>query len=366
MSKLHQIALTLIPGVGDKTARKLLSYCGGVEEVFRLEKSELSRIPGLKNSQLREFNKTEILNEAEKELSFIEKYNIKILFYSDEEYPYRLKQCVDSPVLIYYKGNADLNTKKVISFVGSRKPTDYGRSICQELVTGLACQDILIISGLAYGIDACSHKTALEVNLPTVGVVGHGLDRIYPYQNRKLAEEMVKRGGILTEITSGNQPDRENFPKRNRIVAGMSDAIVVVEADIKSGAIITAEIANSYNRDVFAVPGRLGDDKSTGCNFLIKTNKAALVQSIEDINYIMGWEKRKDDLSGKQLNLFQSLSDEEKGIVKILREHQIIGIDELCVLSGINGNKIASLLLNLEFSGIVKCMPGKRFSLNKF
>ncbi len=363
MQQLYQIALTMIPNVGDITGKRLVSYCGGVEAVFKEKKSKLSRIPGIGSAILNTFNTAEVLKDAEKELKFINKYKLQCLFYLDDSYPTRLKHCIDSPIMLYYKGNADLNTKKIVGIVGSRRATEYGKSICYDIISGLSSQEILIISGLAYGIDACAHKTALEFNLPTVGVVGHGLDRIYPYQNRKLAEAMIKNGGILTEIKSGSTPDRENFPKRNRIVAGLSDAIVVVEADIKSGALITAEIANSYNKDVFAVPGRLDEEKSTGCNHLIKINKAALLQSADDISYIMGWEKENEKNSNCQTSLFGDLSDDEKKVVAILDEKKILGIDEICMLSGISTTKIASLLLNMEFAGILKCLPGKRFSL---
>jgi len=362
MNKIYQIALTMIPNVGDKTGKRLVAYCGGVEAVFKEKKSMLSKIPGIGSYILRSFNSTEILANAEKELNFINKYKIKCLFYLDDFYPSRLKHCVDSPVMLYYKGNSDLNVEKIISVVGSRRASEYGKSICYDIVSGLATQKVLIISGLAYGIDACSHKTALECNIPTVGVVGHGLDRIYPQLNKKLAESMLENGGILTEFISGTKPDKENFPKRNRIVAGLSDAVIIIEADRKSGALITADIANSYNRDVFAVPGRVGDEKSTGCNHLIKTNKAALVQSAEDIIYFMGWENEQNTNPNYQTTLFAELSEDEKKLVAILDENKVTGIDDLCILSGISMNKTASLLLNLEFKGIVKCMPGKRFA----
>ena len=353
----------MIPNVGDKTGKRLVSYCGGVEAVFKEKKRLLSKIPGVGSGTLKTFNISEILNKAEKELKFINRYKIKALFYLDDDYPARLKHCIDSPVMLYYKGNADLNNGKIIAVVGSRMATEYGKSVCYEIISGLKEQNLLVVSGLAYGIDACSHKTALECDMPTIGVVGHGLDRIYPHLNKKLAESIMKNGGVLTEFTSGTKPDKENFPKRNRIVAGMSDAVVVIEAGMKSGALITADIANSYNKDVFAVPGRVSDEKSAGCNNLIKTNKAALVQTSEDITYFMGWEKEKNFQQNFQTSLFNELPEDEKKIVEILKEKKIADIDELIILSGISVNRTASLLLNLEFAGIVKCLPGKRFTL---
>ncbi len=219
MKELYQIALTMIPNVGDKTAKRLIAYCGSAEAVFKEKRGILSKIPGIGSVILRSFNSAEILMSADHELNFITKYKIQCFYYLDESYPSRLKHCVDSPVMLYYKGNADLNMEKIISVVGSRAASDYGKSMCRELVSGMAGPNLLLVSGLAYGIDACAHKTALECNIPTVGVVGHGLDRIYPHLNKKLAESMLKNGGILTEFISGTKPDKENFPKRNRIVA---------------------------------------------------------------------------------------------------------------------------------------------------
>ena len=280
---LYQIGLTLLPGVGDVLGKKLVAYCGGVEEVFRQSRKSLEKIPGIGVKLVDSIVNQKVLFRAEEEIRFIEKYNITPLFYLDKKYPARLKNCDDGPIMLFFKGNADMNVARVVSMVGTRKATDYGKSVCEKIIEDLKAYGILVISGLAYGIDTCAHRAALEQNLMTVAVLGHGLDMIYPYLNRHLAEKMVDQGGLLTEFMSKTKPDRENFPRRNRIIAGLADATIVIEAAKTGGALITAEIANSYSRDVFSVPGRIGDPWSEGCNSLIKTNKAALVQRAADV-----------------------------------------------------------------------------------
>ena len=359
---LYQIGITLIPGVGDIVGKKLIAYCGSVEAVFKEKKNLLLKIPGIGGHTVNSIINQKILERAEQEIKFIEKYKINTLFYLDDKYPYRLKQCEDSPMLLFYKGNADLNSPKIISIVGTRKASEYGKEICISLIKGLIEQNILIISGLAYGIDTCAHKISLENNLKTVGVLAHGLDMVYPQLNKSLAEKMIKSGGLLTEFLSKTIPDRENFPKRNRIIASLSDAVIVIESAVRGGALITADIANSYNRDVFAVPGRLNDKYSKGCNNLIKTNRAALVQSAEDIKYIMSWEITKKKPK-KQQRLFIKLSPEEETIVNILKEKQELGIDKISNLSKLSASKVASALINLEFEGIIKCLPGKVYRM---
>jgi DNA processing protein len=264
--------------------------------------------------------------------------------------------------MLYYKGTADLDNPKVIAVVGTRRATNYGKARCEEILKELEPLNVLVVSGLAYGIDSCAHRRSVDMGLETVGVLGHGLDRIYPAQNKKLAEKMLRHGGLLTEFMSGTNPDRENFPRRNRIVAGMADAVLVVESDRKGGALITAEIANSYNRDVFAVPGRVGDDMSRGCHFLIKTNRAALVETGADIAYMMGWEKVEMNKKA-QKELFVDLSGEEKLILETIKEHGELPIDKITLLTRLNTSKVAASLLNLEFEGLVKSLPGKLYSV---
>mgnify|MGYP000884165082 CR=1 FL=1 len=359
---LYQIGLTLLPGVGDVLGKKLVAYCGGVEEVFRQSRKSLEKIPGIGVKLVDSIVNQKVLFRAEEEIRFIEKYNITPLFYLDKKYPARLKNCDDGPIMLFFKGNADMNVARVVSMVGTRKATDYGKSVCEKIIEDLKAYGILVISGLAYGIDTCAHRAALEQNLMTVAVLGHGLDMIYPYLNRHLAEKMVDQGGLLTEFMSKTKPDRENFPRRNRIIAGLADATIVIEAAKTGGALITAEIANSYSRDVFSVPGRIGDPWSEGCNSLIKTNKAALVQRAADVAYIMGWEKQ-GVAQPRQRELFVELTDDESKIVAVLRQQESTGIDLVYLNSGLPASKVAATLLNLEFRGLVRALPGKMYKL---
>ncbi len=360
---LYQIALTLIPGVGDITAKKLIAYCGSAEAIFKEKKKILEKIPGIQNKLIKLFSDVEIFHRAEKEIEFIQKYKIQTLFFLNDDYPERLKQCVDSPILLYYKGNAPFNVKKVIAIIGTRKISEYGKENCENIVRDLSASDILVVSGLAYGVDTCAHKSALDFGLKTIGVLGHGLDKIYPALNRQLASKITLNGGLITEFITETRPDRENFPKRNRIIAGMADAILVVEAAKRGGALITADIANSYNRDVFALPGRVNDEYSQGCNNLIKANKAALVTNADDILYMMGWEQKIQKNQAVQKKLMLTFSPEEDKIIEILRQNENTGIDEIEVKSEIPISLLAKFLLNLEFDGIIKSMPGKTYKL---
>jgi DNA processing protein len=274
-----------------------------------------------------------------------------------------LLNCYDSPTLLFYKGPADLNASKIVAIVGTRTNTEYGKQFTERLVKDLSEQNITIISGLAFGIDAMAHKAAIKNNLPTVGVVGHGLDKIYPSDHAGLAKEMIKNGGgILSEFFSGTKPDKHNFPLRNRIVAGISDATVLVETNIKGGSMITGNLANAYNRDVFAVPGRTTDTKSSGCNHLIKYNKAILLTDAEEILEVMGWKERKTK-TRKQKELFIELSQEEKQVVQLLQEKEMVSIDEINLGSGLSSSTIAAAILNLELQNVIASLPGKMYKL---
>jgi DNA processing protein len=362
---LFQIAVTLIPGIGDITGKKLIAYCGGVEAVFKEKKQHLMKIPGIKESLASAVvnGRNAALDRAEKELKFIEKYKIECFFFTEETYPHRLKHCVDSPMMLYHKGNTNLNKSKIVSIVGTRSATEYGKECCRKIIEGLADSDVLIVSGLAHGIDSSAHKEALKHNIETVGVLAHGLDRIYPAVHRNMAQKMLERGGLVTDYISETNPDRENFPKRNRIIAGLSDATIVVEAAKKGGALITADIANSYNRDVFAVPGKISDVYSEGCNHFIKTNKAALIQSAEDIKYLLGWDTKKPKNTSLQRKLFVNLSPDENAIIKLLEENTHMSVDGICIELQTTTSLVAAALLNLEFEGIVKILPGKIYCL---
>ncbi len=358
----HQIALTLIPKVGDIQAKKLIAYCGGVEAIFKESFSNLQKIPQIGNSIIKSIKSADVMKRAEEEMLFIEKHEIKPLFFLDEDYPQRLKHCDDGPILLYYKGNVDLNTAQILSIVGTRQASDHGQEICSEIISQFAGSNTLIVSGLAYGIDSCSHKNALSNGLNTIGVLGHGLDRIYPAENRKYAEKMVNQGGLLTEFTKGTIPDRQNFPMRNRIVAGISDATLVVESKARGGSLITAFLAIDYNRDVFAIPGRPHDENSAGCNMLIKKNVAHLINNAKDIKELMNWESNNEENKAPQKQLFVELSElEEKVIEKMSSE--TISVDQLSIITDLPMSKTTSILLSLEFKGVVKSFPGKQYKL---
>jgi DNA processing protein len=360
---LYQIGLTLIPGVGDILGRKLVLTCGSAEAVFHEPHRSLKKMPRIGEILAEAVANKEILQRAEEEVEFINRYKISTLFFQDQNYPHRLKHCYDSPILLFFKGNVDLNASKAIGIVGTRNATEYGKRVTQEIIAGLLQQQVLVVSGLAFGIDSCAHRSCIEHGLNTIGVLGHGLDTVYPWLNRPLAEKMLFKGGLLTEFLSKTKPDRMNFPKRNRIIAGMIDALVVVEAGKKGGALITADIANSYNRDVFAIPGRIYDPFSEGANYLIRTNRASLIQKAEDIEYLMGWKVDSSEKKAVQHKIFIEMSAEEEKIVGHLQESKQSGIDEISIQTGIPMSKVSASLLNLEFEGIVKCLPGKVYSL---
>lgn len=359
----HQIALTLIPGVGDKTAKSLIAHCGSAQAVFNENPKFLSKIPGIGQKSIKNISKPEALLRAERELAFMEKKGVKPIFFLDKDYPKRLVHCEDGPLMLYQWGKANLNKHRNLAVVGTRNATEYGKEFCKQFISELASFDVLLVSGLAYGIDISAHKESLKNKVPTVGIMAHGLDRVYPSLHSNTAREMVESGGgLLTEFISETNPDRENFPKRNRIIAGMSDAVIVVEAAKKGGALITAEIANSYNRDVFAVPGKLNDTYSEGCNHLIKTNRAALISGVEDLKYLLGWEEK--EVQNIQNQLFVELSPVEEKIKIALEEAQKkMELDSLCAKLGLPISKVIPTLLNLELKGLIKCHPGKLFEL---
>lgn len=362
---IYKIGITLIPGIGDVLAKNLISYCGSVEAVFKEKKAKLMKVPGIGETLADIISKQKVLSRAEEEIKFIERYKITPLFFLDKNYPKRLSHCADSPVMLYYKGNADLNHPRIISVIGTRDATNYGKDTCEKFIAELSELDVLVVSGLAYGIDICAHKAAVKNNISTIGVMAHGLDRLYPSAHRSTAEKMVKHGGLLTDFMSQTNPDAENFPKRNRIVAGMCDAVVVIESKKGGGSLITTDIANSYNRDVFAFPGRINDENSEGCNNLIKSHKAALIQSANDLVYVMGWQKdEKKKSASKQQKLLIDLNPEEEVIVNLLQNKEGVAIDELCFNSKMSVSKISSVLLTLELQGVVKSLPGKAYKLN--
>jgi DNA processing protein len=365
MDLLSRLALTFTPGIGGTLARSLISYCGGEEHIFKMPRHKLLRIPGIGEKTVNYITQhKDAFNRAEEELKFVEKNNIKILFFSDCAYPKRLRLCEDAPILLYFKGNADLNHTPIISVVGTRMATEYGRDICNKLIEDLKSLHVVVVSGLAYGIDYATHRACIKHEVATVGVLGHGLDRLYPAQHRSIAEKMIEQGGLLTEFPTGGKPDRENFPKRNRIIAGMADATIVVEAGIKGGALITAEIADSYNRDVFAFPGRIGDEYSEGCNYLIRNNKAMMLTGTADLLFAMGWDNENSLPVKQQMVLPIDLTVSEKLIFDQLKIRGQMSIDDLALQINMPVSVLAMNLLNLEMQNIIRCLPGKTYSLN--
>ncbi len=361
---LYQIALTLITQIGDVNAKALINIFGDAQSVFKAPKKQLEKIEGIGSIRAFHIKAFKDFSECEREIEFIEKYKIEPLFITADNYPKRLLNCYDCPVLLYFRGDANLNKSKIISIVGTRNHSEYGKQVCEKIIAELEHHDILVVSGLAFGIDSIAHKSSLKYNLPTVGVLAHGLDRIYPPQNKMLAKQMANCGGLLTEFKSGTNPDKQNFPKRNRIAAGICDALLVIESGKKGGSLITAELGNSYNKDVFAIPGRTIDAKSEGCNYLIKNNKASLVTCARDLLDFMNWNATKQPIIKKQRELFIELNDHEKKVISVLEEAGNLHIDELYIKSGLNSSFAAAALLSLEMHGVIISLPGKIYKMD--
>lgn len=360
----YKIAISLIPGIGAVTARNLIAYIGSVEGVFQEKEKNLMKIPGVGEVNAQRVVRQNVLDRARREVDFIRKHKIETYFYLDEQYPARLKNCSDAPIILFYKGNANLNESRIISVVGTRNATNYGRDICDELIRNFSEKSypIVVVSGLAYGIDVHAHKACLKYNVPTVGVFAHGLDKIYPVIHAPVASKMLENGGLITDFVSQSNIDRQNFLRRNRIIAGLADATIVVESAEKGGALVTADIANSYNRDVFAFPGRSTDVYSKGCNKLIKLNEAVLVESQADIEKAMNWDIKTSAPKFVQTSLFLEFSPEEQKLIDLLK----IGdrfIDEITMETKLTMSKVSALLLGLEFKGLVVSLPGKMYRL---
>ncbi|MFC5408559.1 DNA-processing protein DprA [Larkinella bovis] len=359
----YQSALTAVPGVGDILIRQLISYCGSASEVFRSPLSKLMKTPGIGEVTARAILHPEVLPQAEQTQQRCEKLGVHQLFYTDNRYPARLKSLYDSPAMLYLQGRADLNAARTVGIVGTRQATDYGRRVTEEIIDALRPYQPLIISGLAYGIDIAAHRASLAHGLPTVAVMASGIDIVYPYVHQKTAQEMQVAGGLLTENRPGVKPDARLFPARNRIIAGLSDVVVVVEAAAKGGALITAEYANNYHRDVFAVPGHLNQTFSQGCNKLIRENKAQIYTRPEDLIEALNWDQTT--VSKKMVEKpALEFTEEESQILALFRQQPVWQIDELGWRTQMPLGKLASLLLNLEFKGIVRPLPGKKFQVS--
>src|SRR6478736_1044025 len=355
--RLALLALHFTPNIGDFLVKQLVSYCGSAEDAFKMPKGKLLKIPGIGDVTAESLKNKNTFKEAEKELRKAEKEDVEILFFTEKKFPTRLKVIDDAPALLYVKGNVNLNAQKTVAIVGTRQATSYGKKQVEKIIQELVPHQALIISGLAYGIDIQTHKQSLKHDLPTVGVMGSGMDIIYPAAHHDTAIKMLDKGGLITENPFGTKPDAHNFPARNRIIAGMCDALIVVEAALKGGALITADIANTYNKDVFAVPGDVNNTYSEGCNKLIKINKAHLLTSIKDIEYIMNWSA--DAQAPEQLpeTDFRNFEPDELKILTILKERQApVVIDELSYKIGLSPGILASLLLTLEFKNAVQAL----------
>jgi len=363
---IYKIGLSMIPGIGSVTAKSLIAYTGSAEQVFREKEKALRQIPGVGSVLAKNIANSDVMKRADREVEFLQKNTVNALFYLDADYPQRLLGCSDAPIILYVKGNPFLNCPKVISIVGTRHATEYGRQLADQFITAIAERGyrIIVVSGLAYGIDIQSHKSALRTGLPTVAVMGHGLETVYPSLHTAIAKEMIEnQGGLVSDFTSNSPIDRTNFLRRNRIIAGLSDATIVVESAKKGGALVTADIANSYNRDVFAFPGKVGDPYSEGCHFLIKSNRAVLIESVSDLEYIMNWSPTQSQPDAVQPCLFYDFTPDEKLIVDLLRSEGETAIDLICIKTTLPMNKVSPTLLNLEFAGIVKGLPGKVFKV---
>ena len=363
---VYEVALGLLPGIGPLLSRQLISYCGSARQVFHTPPGKLLRVPGIGKSHIGNLPLASVLKQAEGIIRQAEQEQVSLLFYTHPDYPRRLKHIADAPTLLYYKGRADLNASRIISVVGTRQCTAYGREVTEQLIQDLVKHQALVVSGLAYGIDVAAHRAAVQVGLPTVGVMANGLDLVYPSLHRKLTLKMLEQGGLLSEYTFGTQPEPPRFPARNRIIAGLADATIIVEAAIKGGALITAEIAHSYNKDVMSVPGPINAPFSAGCNYLIKSNKAAAYTGIKDLEELLNWDL--EELHAAKLhkgNFYppEDFSPEEYALLLVLMENREDQIDNISWKSQLPIGQVASLLLALEFKGVVKSLPGKKYQL---
>jgi len=353
-----QIAISLVHGIGPVITRNLVSYFGSVEQIFGSSDAELLKFPHITKKILESLRSTYILDRAEQELNFIQKNEVQVYFYTDNEFPRRLEFCEDAPLLLYGKGNMNFNAKRVISIVGSRTTSQYGREMAEKIVTELKELDVLVISGLALGIDISAHKSAVKNNLQTIGCLAHGIETIYPPSSRVTAAQMLKNGGVMTEFLSGTLPARENFPNRNRVIAGMCDCLLVVESKQRGGSMISADLAYGYHKDVFAIPGKATDKLSEGCNNLIKYKKAQMVTSGKDIAREMNWDLKTKSI---QPELFPVLNQNQKVTLAVIRDASRIHIDELGAKTGLDYSALASTLLELEFDGLIRSLPGKSY-----
>jgi DNA processing protein len=360
---LYTLALQHVPNIGDITAKRLISHCGSAEAVLKEKKQSLLKINGIGTTVLSGLYESQHLIEAEKEMAFIKENNIKATYFKETDYPEKLKHCIDGPILLFQVGNIDLKNRYLISIVGTRKITTSGIAFCEDLIEKLTPYNPVIISGFAYGTDITAHKAAIKNNLQTIGCLAHGLNTIYPKVHKKYMVDVEKNGGFFTDFWSTDTFDRNNFLKRNRIIGGLSEATIVVESAEKGGSLVTADIANSYNREVFAVPGRTTDSQSVGCNNLIKHQKAHMLTSPFDVPYILNWKLEDDKKPAVQKQLLVELDATEKVIYNYLKENEKQQLDLIAINCNLPIFKVSSTLLNMELKGIIRPLPGKLFEI---
>jgi len=363
---LYQIALTMIDGVGDILGRQLLQAVGDVKAIFTEKSHVLTKVPGIGTSLAARIKQPEVLRRAEKELAFIEKKKITTYFLPDENYPRRLRECPDAPLLLYFRGNADLNAKHSISVVGTRRVTEYGMYLSEKFISELAkvFPDLLIVSGLAYGVDILSHRNALKAKLPTVGILAHGLNRIYPSIHRDTAIEMLEQGGLATEFPSEASLEKSNFVQRNRIIAGLTEATIVVESPEKGGSLITADLAVSYSRDVYAFPGRVTDTNSQGCNRIINQTKAGLISSAADFISAICWDTSIIAKSQPEQTAIAFPENENSiRVLQLIHEKKEVHINQLSIETQLPVQQVFDILFDLEMDGHIKSVPGNTYKI---
>lgn len=355
------LRLQHLPNIGDVIAKKLISHCGSPSAIFEDKRNQLLKIDGIGTQTIKHLFDREHLEAAEAEYRFISDNNIEWSYFLDPHYPNYLKHCIDGPILLFKKGNIDLENRKIISVVGTRNITSYGMAFCEEFIADIAPLNPIIVSGFAYGVDICVQKEAVKHGLQTIGCLAHGLNQIYPKVHAKYQSDVLKKGGFFTEFWSSSSPERENFLKRNRIIAGMSEATIVIESAEKGGSLVTADIANSYNRDVFAVPGRSTDKYSLGCNNLIKQQKAHILTSAADLIYLLDWEIAEKQSPLIQKQLFVDLDSTEQAIYSFLQKDGKQLLDSIALSCKIPIYQASSTLLGMEMKGVIRPLPGKLF-----
>ena len=362
--QLHYVlALQHVSKIGDITAKKLIAHCGSAEAVLTEKRQNLLKIDGIGSIMINELSGKQHLEAASEELKYINDNHIEYLYFLDNDYPEKLKHCIDSPILLFTKGTINLQQQHIISVVGARKITSHGTTFCEKLIETLAPFNPIIVSGFAYGTDITAQKAAMKNNLQTIGCLAHGLNQVYPKVHKKYVAAVEKHGGFMTDFWSSDAFDRNNFLKRNRIIAGLSEATIVIESAEKGGSLVTADIANSYNRDVFAVPGRATDSQSVGCNNLIKYQKAHVLSNPLDIPYMLNWQLEENNKPAVQKKLFVELDEQEKIIYTYLNKSDKQLLDVIALQCNMPTFKVAGLLLNMELKGVIRPLPGKLFEV---